>query len=83
VKIDFEKEETWNLMSHIVTRLLEEAPLADSDKAKIRRWKTDEMRLTSQEMQVLTDKLNEDVRKTLERKTHSQIRRPDWVSPAG
>ena len=82
MKIEFEKEEAWNLLSHIVTRILDDTSLTDSDRARIRRWKTDEMRVTSQEMQVVTDKLNEDVRKTLERKTRSQIRRPDWISPA-
>jgi hypothetical protein len=66
-------------MSHVVGRLVEETPLTDADRAKIRRWKSDEMRVSSQEMRVLTQKINEAVRTTMERKTKSQLRRPDWA----
>ena len=79
MKVEFETEEAWNLMSHIVARLVEETPLSDSDRARIRRWKSDEMRATSQEMRVLTLKMNEDLQKGQERKTKSQLRKPDWV----
>ena len=79
MKVEFDNDEAWNLMSHIVTRLLDETPLADADRARIRRWKSDEMRATSQEMRVLTQKLNEDLEKMRERKTKSQLRKPDWV----
>ncbi|HXH20787.1 MAG TPA: hypothetical protein VNN10_02070 [Dehalococcoidia bacterium] len=79
MKVEFEVDEAWNLMSLVIQRLIEETPLSDSDRAKIRRWKTDEMRTTSQEMRVLAQKINEDLRATLERKTRSQLRRPDWA----
>ena len=79
MKVEFENEEAWNLMSHIVSRLLEETPLEDSDRARVRRWKSDEMRVTSQEMRVLTEKVNDDLKKMMERKTKSQLRKPDWV----
>jgi hypothetical protein len=79
VKVEFEVDEAWNLMSHLIQQMIEDTPLSDSDKAKIRRWKTDEMRTTSQEMRVLAQKINEDLRTTLERKTKSQLRKPDWA----
>jgi hypothetical protein len=79
VKVEFDTDEAWNLMSHIVQRLLEEAQLSDTDRARIRRWKSDEMRVTTQEMRVLASKMNEEIAKTLERKTKSQLRKPDWV----
>ncbi len=79
MKVEFAVEEAWTLLSLVVSRLLEEAPLSDSDRARIRRWKSDEMRVTSQEMRVLAHKINEDLQKSLERKTKSQLRRPDWV----
>ena len=78
MKIEFESEEAWELMSHIVGRMLDEAELSDSDRAKVRRWKSDEMRSTSQEMRVLTSKINDDLEKTLARKEKSAIRKPDW-----
>lgn len=79
MKVEFETEEAWNLMSHVIARLIEETELTDSDRAKIRRWKSDEMRVTSQEMKVLAQKLNADLAAMLERKTKSQLRKPDWV----
>jgi hypothetical protein len=66
-------------MSHVIQQMIEQTPLTDSDKAKIRRWKTDEMRTTSQEMRVLAQKINEDLRTSIERKTKSQLRKPDWA----
>jgi len=79
VRVEFDNDESWNLMSHIIGRLIEEAPLADADRARIRRWKSDEMRATSQEIRVLTSKMNDDLEKMRERKTKSQLRKPDWV----
>ena len=79
MKVEIDNDEAWNLLSHIVGRLVEETPLADSDKARIRRWKSEEMRVTSQEMRVLTQKINEDLQKVMERKTRSQLRKPDWM----
>jgi len=58
--------------------MLEEAGLSDADRAKVRRWKSDEMRATSQEMRVLTSKINDDLEKMMARKVKSQIRKPDW-----
>ena len=79
MKVELDTDEAWNLMSYVIVRLLDETQLSDSDRARIRRWKTDEMRVTSQEMRVLSLKMNEDIQKTLERKTKSQLRRPDWM----
>ena len=78
MKVELENEEAWELASHIIAQLIEEAKLEDSDRARIRRWKSDELRASSQEMKVLTEKINTDLAKTLERKTKSQLRKPDW-----
>jgi hypothetical protein len=79
VKVQIDNDEAWNLLSTVVNRMLEEVNLSDSDRARIRRWKSDEMRVTSQEMRVVTQKINEDLAATLERKTKSQLRKPDWI----
>lgn len=78
MKIEFATDEAWELMSHVIGRMLEEADLTDADRAKVRRWKSDEMRATSQEMRVLTSKINDDLEKMMARKIKSQIRKPDW-----
>ena len=79
MKVEFDNDEAWNLMSQIIVQLVEETALSDADKAKIRRWKTDEMRTTSQEVRVLTQKMNDDLKQLNERKTRSQLRKPDWM----
>jgi hypothetical protein len=79
MKVELEVEEAWNLMSNVIGRLIDEVELSDSDRARIRRWKSDEMRVTTQEMRVLAQKINEDLKATIERKTKSQLRKPDWV----
>jgi hypothetical protein len=78
MKVELDNDEAWNLASHIISHLIDDANLEDSDRARIRRWKSDELRATSQEMKVLTEKINSDLAKTLERKTKSQLRKPDW-----
>ena len=65
-------------MSHIMGRLIDETELSDADRAKIRRWKSDEMRVTTQEMRILGQKINEVLAKNRERNTRSQLRKPDW-----
>jgi hypothetical protein len=79
MKVELDTDEAWNLLSYIVGRMVEETNLTDADRARIRRWKSDEMRATSQEVRVLTTKLNEDLALTMSRKTRSQLRKPDWV----
>jgi hypothetical protein len=79
MKVEFEVEEAWNLLNHVVNRMLDETQMTDADRARVRRWKSDEMRATSQEMRVLTSKMNQDLAAHLERKTKSQLRKPDWV----
>jgi len=79
MKVEFDTEEAWNLMSHVIGRLLDETALSDSDRARVRRWKSEEMKVTGQEMRVLAQKLNEDLQKNMGRKTRSQLRKPDWA----
>ena len=61
MKVEFDTEEAWNMMNHVINQLIETSELSDSDRAKIRRWKSDEMRVTSQEMKVLSAKINDDL----------------------
>jgi hypothetical protein len=78
MKVEFAVDEAWELLNHVVNRMLDETALSDQDRARVRRWKSDEMRATSQEMRVLASKMNEDLAQHMERKTKSQLRKPDW-----
>ena len=79
MKVEFEGDEIWALMSYVVDRLLRETELPAADRARIRRWRSDEMRPASEPMKLLTRKVNEDVARAIRNKQRSQIRRPDWV----
>jgi hypothetical protein len=71
-------DESWNLMSYVVHQMVEESPLSDEDKAKIRLWRSEEMRATSDEMRLLSDKINRDLNQAMQRKQRSHIQKHDW-----
>ncbi len=78
VKIELELEESWELLSFVVNNMLENVTLDKSDKAKIRRWKSKEMRTGSEEMKALSEKLNADLERLWQVRRKSDIRTPDY-----
>ncbi|MCH8900680.1 MAG: hypothetical protein IIC88_00090 [Chloroflexi bacterium] len=78
MKVELDIDEAWDLMSLVVARLAKDASLSDSDRAKVRRWRSNTMRPEGEAMRLLTGKLNEDLAAAMERKKRSQIRKPDW-----
>ena len=78
MKVEFEPDEAWELMSLVIARLADEAVLADGDRAKIRRWRSESMQASGEGMRLLTEKVNADIAATLDRKRASHIRKPDW-----
>ncbi len=78
MKIELDVDESWALTSYVLTRLLEEAELPDPDRAKVRRWRSQEMQPSKEGMRLLTEKINRDLVQAIERKQRSQIRKPDW-----
>ena len=79
MKVELDSDETWALMSYVVDRLLQETDLPDADRARIRRWRSEQMRPAGEPMKLLTRKINEDLARALQTKQRSQIRKPDWV----
>lgn len=78
MKVEFDVEEAWALMSCIVGRLAEESDLSDGDRARVRRWRSEEMKPGGDSMKLLTQKIDDDLARLLQTKQRSQIRRPDW-----
>ena len=78
MKIELDVDESWALTSYVLTRLLEETEMPDADRAKIRRWRSQEMQPSKEGMRPLTEKINRDLAQAIERKQRSQIRKPDW-----
>ncbi len=79
MRVELDVEEAWSVMSYVVKRLVDEAQLTDEDRARIRRWRSEQMRPTDDAMQLLTGKINQDLAHAMESKRRSQIRKPDWV----
>lgn len=79
MKVELDVDEARELLWVIVQRVAKEAGLSDADRAKVRRWFSEEMRLGSAAMASLTDKLNADLERALRTKERSQLQRHDWV----
>lgn len=79
MKVEMDVDEVWTLLSLIVDRVADEAGLSDEDRARIKRWRSEEMKLGSEAMKVLTQKVNDDLAQAMKRKERSPVRRPDWV----
>ncbi len=78
MKVEFDPDQAWELMSLVVARLADEAGLADGDRAALRRWRSESMQPSGDGMRLLTEKVNADIATTLGRKRGSHIRKPDW-----
>ena len=78
MKVEFDEDEAWEVLSVVVTRLADEAELSDTDRAKIRRWRSEVMKPRGDGVRQFAAKLNSDIATTMQRKAGSQIRKPDW-----
>lgn len=79
MKLVLDADEAWTLLSLIVHRLSEEAGLSDEDRARLKIWRSEEMKVGSEAMQVFAEKLNADLERAIRSKEKSAIRRPDWI----
>lgn len=78
VRVELDAEEAWAIFSNVVNHMLAEVELDKSDKAKIRRWKSSEMQPGREEMDVLHEKMNDDIERLWQVRRKSEIRKPDW-----
>lgn len=79
MKLELDVDEARELLSAVAQRVAQEAGLSDEDRAKVRRWFSEEMRQGSEAMGALTEKLNADLERVLRTKERSQIQKHDWV----
>ncbi len=78
MKVEFEIEETRELLVFLCDRLIQDAGLAEADRATLRKWRGDSMRPGSPDMRDLHEKMNAGLARTLENKKKSSVRKPDW-----
>jgi hypothetical protein len=79
MKIELDVDEARELLWVVIQRVARDAGLSDADRAKVRRWFSEEMRLGSAAMSTLTDKLNADLERALLTKERSQLQKHDWA----
>lgn len=78
MRVEFTDDEINEALILLVNKMADEAGLSDKDRAMLKRWRSSEMRLGSDDMEDLVRKANEDLKRDLERRERSQIRKPDW-----
>ena len=74
MEINFADDEVNEMLTILVDRIADEAGLADKDRAMLKRWRTAEMRLGSDDMDDLVLKVNDDIAQLTDRRSRSQIR---------
>ena len=79
MKLELDADEARELLSVIAQRVVQEAGLSDEDRARVRRWFSQEMRPGSEAMRALTGKVNADLERALGAKERSLIQKHDWV----
>ncbi len=78
MKVEFTIDEVSTMMDAVIDQLAE-LNLSKTDRAKLRRWRADEMGGGSALMQLLAQKVNEELDRTHSRSEVSDIRKPDWA----
>lgn len=76
--VKFTDDEINEALVIIVNEIADNANLSDKDRAMLKRWRTSNMKLGSDDMIEFVEKANEDLAKDLSRRERSQIRKPDW-----
>jgi hypothetical protein len=79
VKVQFDLEEVQAMANAVIDQLLTLDGLSKADRAALRRWKSDEVRPASPTLQLMTERLNEEIQRTHDSSEVRRIVRPDWV----
>lgn len=77
--VRFTDDEIAEALTIIVNRMADDAGLSDKDRAMLKRWRSSDMKLGSDDMDDLVRKVNDDFAQGVARRERSQIRKPDWV----
>jgi hypothetical protein len=77
MQVILEPDETYALMSLVVSHVLDQVELSDEGRATVRRWRTDRSEGTA-ELAELTVSLNETLGTVLDERTQRLIRRKGW-----
>lgn len=79
MKVEFDADEVWTLLSTVMREVIDTVDFADEDRAALRRWRSEKMRPGSDDMKALVARINEDLARIIKTKERSQIQKHDWV----
>ena len=79
MRVQIDEDEAWAMLSTVMQQVLEEAGLADEDRAALRRWRSEQMRPGREPSKALLERLNQDLERVLKGKERSRIQKHDWV----
>jgi len=79
MRVQLDEDEVRAMLSTVMRHMLEDVGLSDDDRAALKRWRSDEMRLGREPMRALLDKLNVDVARVIKAKERGAIQKHDWV----
>ena len=78
VQVTYSDDEINEMLVELVNRMASDAELSAKDRAMLKRWRSSEMKLGSDELDDLVRKANDDFAKNLSQREKSAIRKPDW-----
>lgn len=78
MQVQFTVEEVL-AMADAVLDGLAESPFGRADAAAVRRWRDERLTTTSEELRLLAEKVNAELRRTHDHSRKSGIQKPDWV----
>lgn len=78
MEVKFTDDELNEALTLLVNRMADEAGLSDRDRAMLKRWRSSQMKLGSDDMDDFVRKANEDLERGLSRRQRSQIQKHDW-----
>jgi hypothetical protein len=81
MQVILDAEETWSLMTALVSQVIDKAGVSADGKAKLRRWRQDRASGTPA-MAELSIGMNEAVGSTLDEQTYRLIRRKGGYVPS-
>lgn len=79
MRVELDEEAVWAVLSAVSRRVLDEAGLSEEDRGRLRRWRSEEMRIGRDGLRTLEEKLNADLARALKAKERSAIQKHDWV----
>lgn len=79
MKVELDVDESWVLLSVVIKDLMDGLNLSEEDRASLRRWRSEEMKLSGDAIRALTQKMNEDLERVRKKNQRSLIQKHDWV----